>query len=130
MGLTNKRYRKGGPLLAADVAEERAELVRLGRITGGPGITVHNGSGGIAIGLDRSSDPFWIRLTSSASSGAYAWVEVERNDAHGWITTDTTGTAALDGAREQNGDATLTSGTKVYPASRSSTSGEVIFEKV
>lgn len=130
MGLRPKTYRKGEVLRAADLSEERAELVRLGKVRGGPGVRVHDGSGGISVALEGEPGPRWIRLTSSASSGAYSWAEVERDGAHGWITTGTTGTAAGDGAYELNGDATLASGTKVYPASRSETSGEVLFEKV
>ncbi len=121
--------RPGDPLRADHENALRAEVRRLGSLRGGPGVRVRSGPGGFSVGAIEPGRLIWIKLTGSYSAPGYAWAEMERSGST-WVATGTVGTVALDPAIEQNGDATLTSGDRRYPAWRSESSGELIFLKV
>lgn len=118
----------GEPLSAKAENELRRAVREQSQIRVGAGLNVRQGGSGYA--LDATCpERIWIRLTSSYTSPGYAWEEVERSGGI-WVTTGRTGTVALDPAVEQNADASLTSGSRRYPAERDIASGELIFIKV
>lgn len=51
MGYLPRRFKKGDPIRASDLAAMDAEIARLGRVSTSGGITHHSGPGGLALGL-------------------------------------------------------------------------------
>lgn len=114
-------HHPGDPVKADDVNAQNAELRRLGRIRGGAGVVVRQGSGTVSVALSLP-ETIIIRLTSTYSGG-YSWEEMVHVSANTWTTTGRTGSRTVDPAFErQTGDTTLTVDGTRYEARRAAPS--------
>lgn len=120
--------RPGDPFSARDRNRVIEAVRRGGLLRTGAGLVARQFGNGRGIARINEFERTRIKLTGGYSAG-YPWKEVVRSGG-GWVDTGRTGSAALDPAFELNDDTSLTSGSTVYWAQRSVTSGQWIFWRI
>lgn len=126
MGFNPAPVKAGDPIKASDVNDQNAEIVRLDQVRGGPGLEVRSGTGGRQF-MAHEPERIYLKLTSTATSGAYAWKEVYHTLPNTWTDATRTGTTTADPAYPATGSTTLTVDGRVWEARRGPTSGVWIF---
>lgn len=103
-----KRQQPNQPIQARTINRPIDAVERLDKISAVPPLDIQRTAGRIMI-RDASPRGRWIKITSAASSGKYAWSEVKW-DASGTATTPsgyTAGTTTVNPAREAQGSTTV-----------------------
>jgi len=120
-------HKPGDAVRADDVNAQNFEIQRLGNISGGPGLVTRQAPGGFQVDLVETERIF-IKLTGTATGGAYPWKEVYHATPNTWNDSTRTGTTSSDAAYPLSGDTTLTADGKVWEAVRAATSGVWVFD--